>query len=495
MPDNGPCSSCGKKATCGSPCALLSAELEDVIREGSGRERPNRALMEGWAPFATTNPNFGDWAEDDEINFEEEANRRERHTELGEIEHKVLIASAGDVRDDEIARNLRTSIRTIRWVRVIGIARFGHRSSIHIYLKPGDLMNFPISTSASTDVSKLAPFVGKTCRQAGCIALVGSTAPSVVELAPYCREHRRLRARARGSRKTTPAHPIPKLPTPDQAGANKLFGEGEPSASFERITPALALALLERNARNRSIRKDRIALYARDMSAGAWETNSQGLALGSNGQLYDGQHRLWSVVQSGRTVPMLVVRGLCEPARATIDQGSTRSIADILTILDGQLQAGRAVSWVRAIEVACGGPRVLSVHGIRERMVVYREAIEWMLGAAPKLRPYGRASIVAAFVFARHTAGSGVEGAMQRYATGIGLSAGAPMLVLRDFVTTGLAYGRTHERDVVLRALHAIASDLREESIDRLRPDEEHFEYFRGLAPGLTRAARSSPRS
>jgi hypothetical protein len=400
----GPCVACMKRAGCRRPCDLLTAILDEVAPQKQVRERSSRALMEGWAPFAATLPDFGDFI--DEVDQEKEKQRElEAELELEAwisgieaIEREVLVATMSKVRDADIARSLGTSVSTIRWIRVIGLSQLGNASMPMSVLKVGDLMTFPTSTVKVKAVPKCLAYVGKPCRQPGCDSNVSSAPPSREDLAPYCREHRRLRARARRDREPAPVEPIPPLPAPNHLGIQALFGTGELSASFAEISPELALALLERNARNRSIRQERIALYARDMAEGAWELNNQGLALGSDGQLYDGQHRLWSVVRSGRTVRMLVVRGLPPSARATIDQGRARNVGDLLRILDGQAQAGRALSWLRVIELLNGAARTMSVHVARERMVTYRNAVEWMLRVAPKSRPFGRASIVGAFV-------------------------------------------------------------------------------------------------
>lgn len=90
--------------------------------------------------------------------------------------------------------------------------------------------------------------------------------------------------------------------------------------------------------------------------------------LGSDRQLYDGQHRLWAVVHYGRTVPMLVVSGLSKEARATIDHGRSRSVADQLRILDQEQNSTRLVQWFCVIELLHGTlQRQLSVAIARER--------------------------------------------------------------------------------------------------------------------------------
>lgn len=74
----------------------------------------------------------------------------------------------------------------------------------------------------------------------------------------------------------------------------------------ELITPERASELLLMNHANRTPSKSVIEKYARDMSAGKWELTHQGILLGKNNMVIDGQHRLMAVVKSGVTVSMMV---------------------------------------------------------------------------------------------------------------------------------------------------------------------------------------------
>jgi hypothetical protein len=81
-------------------------------------------------------------------------------------------------------------------------------------------------------------------------------------------------------------------------------------AKIERITPAIAMEILEKhNPRNRSISERTVQSYAMDMKENRWTLTHQGIALDENGDLLDGQHRLWAVVFSGVPTEFWVFRG------------------------------------------------------------------------------------------------------------------------------------------------------------------------------------------
>lgn len=104
----------------------------------------------------------------------------------------------------------------------------------------------------------------------------------------------------------------------------------KPSASFVSVTPDMAARWLNLNTGNRPFKKTKIAMYARDMSSGAWQITGEAVKFGWDGRLLDGQNRLAAIVQSGATVVTLVVRGLDPSVQLNMDSGAPRSPSDSL---------------------------------------------------------------------------------------------------------------------------------------------------------------------
>lgn len=102
--------------------------------------------------------------------------------------------------------------------------------------------------------------------------------------------------------------------------------------TVELITPEIAGDLLAANPHNRNVRAPIVARYARDMAAGRWALNHQAIGLSTSGEVLDGQHRLYAVIQSNTPVLMLVTRGLEDRAIPTIDVGMARRPGDVLGI-------------------------------------------------------------------------------------------------------------------------------------------------------------------
>lgn len=101
-------------------------------------------------------------------------------------------------------------------------------------------------------------------------------------------------------------------------------------AEIVDVTTKLASWWLDSNHGNRNVRQRIVTAYARDMTAGRWKLSGEGIKFSTSDRLVDGQHRLHVVVQSGVTVPMLVVRGLEDEVQAVLDSGAARTAGDAL---------------------------------------------------------------------------------------------------------------------------------------------------------------------
>lgn len=97
------------------------------------------------------------------------------------------------------------------------------------------------------------------------------------------------------------------------------------------VGPGLATEYLERNIRNRGVKKSLVESLTVDMSENAFRFNGDTVRFDTDGTLIDGQHRLRAIVTSGATVPMLIVEGLEPTVMDTVDQGVSRTVLDILS--------------------------------------------------------------------------------------------------------------------------------------------------------------------
>jgi hypothetical protein len=129
--------------------------------------------------------------------------------------------------------------------------------------------------------------------------------------------------------------------------------------ALEWITPELAEHYLSKRptatseVKQRNISDTLVDRYAEDMRHEQWPFTGDPVRFSSLGELFDGQHRLKSVTQSGTAEMMIVIRGLLPDTFAVFDTGRARSFVDVLTsmgITNVAMAAGvtrRVFYWMR----------------------------------------------------------------------------------------------------------------------------------------------------
>ena len=114
------------------------------------------------------------------------------------------------------------------------------------------------------------------------------------------------------------------------------------STSIERISPAMAAALLEGNIDNRRVKPSLITQYASDMKQGRWLVTGDPIIISDDGLLNDGQHRLKAIIVSGATVECVITRGVSRESRAKTGIGSIRTAGDVVQMF--HIPNGNAVA-------------------------------------------------------------------------------------------------------------------------------------------------------
>lgn len=99
-----------------------------------------------------------------------------------------------------------------------------------------------------------------------------------------------------------------------------------------QLTPKMANKLLASNTHNRKVVQAKVNLWAEAMKRGEWRMNGEAIKIAADGTILDGQHRLYAVVQSGVTIPILIITGLPKQSQETMDTGKSRSLSDVFTL-------------------------------------------------------------------------------------------------------------------------------------------------------------------
>lgn len=104
------------------------------------------------------------------------------------------------------------------------------------------------------------------------------------------------------------------------------------SVELTYVTPELAENYLRFNNKNRKLSSNHLTFLSNEMKNGRFIENGEAIIFDKNGDLKDGQHRLKSIVNSGKSYFIPVVRGVEPISMATYDTGKNRNAADVLSI-------------------------------------------------------------------------------------------------------------------------------------------------------------------
>lgn len=208
-----------------------------------------------------------------------------------------------------------------------------------------------------------------------------------------------------------------------------------------RITPEQAFKWLE-GAPNRPIRPRKVELYAAAMMAGQWKVNNDAIAFSADGDLLNGQHRLWACVESKKSFDSLVIFNVEKDAFLTMDQGAHRSPADHIhtagykDIKNGAIVAATAAQIAKYRTNNLYSNIAVAPSVVLEVLAKEPDIIKWVAEArrAPNnLRGFA-SSIATVLTLGAKRYPEKAEEFLKLWVSGAGLESGSPVLTLRQRV-------------------------------------------------------------
>lgn len=167
--------------------------------------------------------------------------------------------------------------------------------------------------------------------------------------------------------------------------------------TIESVTPDKATKWLNLNKSNRKMRSGVSEKYADDMRNGRWTSCPEPIAFYVDGDLADGQHRLWAIIDSGVTIRFPIARGLQREDGLNLNTGLTRTLVDNGRIsgVDPDLSPA-LVSTARSIAVGDAMKGALSNARKLEFIEAHREAAAWAVTNTKRTKYLCSAPIMAA---------------------------------------------------------------------------------------------------
>lgn len=255
--------------------------------------------------------------------------------------------------------------------------------------------------------------------------------------------------------------------------------------SMELITPEQALRWLEGVAENRNVSWDHVTSLKQEILRGGWHASHQGIAIGEDGKLYDGQHRLWAIVEAGVAVPMLVTYGVSAEARSVIDKGRGRSVSDELNMFRGVKNATRLVAYTSfcvrlyARSQTAGHVRIRTLNAFDAWYAAFEPGVKFAADTfAGGKSALSKAPVAGALAFAHRANPAKIEDFSRKVADGAGLLKGEPALALRKTLLELTRRDEYSAHEVSQRVLQAALSHIRGEELQKVQLGVGGFRYF-----------------
>jgi len=243
---------------------------------------------------------------------------------------------------------------------------------------------------------------------------------------------------------------------------------------LEHITPAKAEQYLNRNKANRKLREGVAEKYAHDMKTGHWTDCPVPISFYEDGDIADGQHRLFAIVESDKTIPFLVLRGLSREAGLNIDTGLTRTIVDNARI--SGLDEGLSNNLVALAPFYHFGSAPKSPLSNADKLMLintYRATLDWAIANGPVGKGLRNSPILAAISRAK---AHGVDEERLK-AFGVVLSKGfangpedSAAIALRNYIIgRDRRLAATEGHDLFLKTMNAIHYFVRRRQLNVIK--------------------------
>lgn len=246
----------------------------------------------------------------------------------------------------------------------------------------------------------------------------------------------------------------------------------------ERISPDRAEQFINRNKSNRKLRDGIVEKYAHDMKHGKWTECTVPIAFYEDGDIADGQHRLWAIIESKTTQKFFIVKNLSREAGLNIDTGLGRSLVDNARISGADTElSNELISVARAVHE---GVRTTKAMSNAQRLTLvekYRAPALWAIHNGPRGKFMRNSAVLAAV--ARALMGGVEEGVLARYCLVVtkGFSEGqheSAAVSLRNYLLAGVAISSPAAwRDLFLKVQNSIHYFVRRRSLTVIRSVKE----------------------
>lgn len=246
-----------------------------------------------------------------------------------------------------------------------------------------------------------------------------------------------------------------------------------PKCEILVATQELIDALLSANIGNRKLRATHRAFLRQQIEEQRYTLTNQGIGIDINGDVIDGQHRLFAIRDAGYPpVMLLIVYGLPVEARAAIDTGIVRTFSDLMHFA---FDRPEATATMIATARFWG---MMSFNQGRKKKPSGNQICEWYMTILPALErilAIPMASKLSAPVLAAiahrliHVPGDDRPLLfVEKLISGAGLGENAPALRLRNWLAENKGGAGDMQLEKYNRTVTALTAHLQDRSLSKL---------------------------
>lgn len=222
------------------------------------------------------------------------------------------------------------------------------------------------------------------------------------------------------------------------------------NAEVRLITPAIAEAFLNTMKHNRKLSTRNVTNLAEQMKTGLWKYDESPIRFNEEGNLIDGQHRMWALIEAEYSAEFLVLTGIEQAAMATMDTGKRRSFSDILSLEDGDIPQITSVAaatqaayrWEnggRGSGLTAGGgttsvPNAVLLEFFRDNRQRLIDVTRLANSATKRVRGLSQSTLALAYWVLEGIDAADAVYFFDHLASGVGLNEGSPILALRGYL-------------------------------------------------------------
>lgn len=219
-------------------------------------------------------------------------------------------------------------------------------------------------------------------------------------------------------------------------------------SEFVLLTPEMASVLLQHNPRNRRLKRATLEAYKRDMLNDNWVQTDEAIGIDKNGNMYNGQHRVTAVLQSGKSVVFYFTFNVPIEAKFVVDSGVKRSTTEKLSYIMDNPIGDKMAAVSRAMMRGLAPYKVKHTDSeLAAFSAKYAEIIEWTCKSIPKVRADVQAAVAKSALWYGREA---IETFCERFRTLMFNSTSDPAAVLYKYlaknargVHSSIIYGKT----------------------------------------------------